>query len=48
MKAVTFYCGEVTGVEIFDPYLREDETVTPTTDGPIHEFRKKRFHYARH
>ena len=43
--AVTFYCGEV-GVEIIDPYLREDETVN-STHPPTHEL-DKGFHYARH
>ena len=45
MGAVTSYCGEV-GVEIFDPYLREDETVN-TTHPPTHELGKE-FHYVRH
>ena len=33
-------------MEIFDPYLREDETVN-TTHPPTHELGKE-FHYARH
>jgi hypothetical protein len=34
------------GVEILDPYLREDETVN-STHPPTHELGKE-FHYARH